>query len=218
MKDPTEDMLCLQDCDETESEFYRLRGPKAPWGDYGDILIHGMADSCIRNTASPKLQRSGPYVPPISFPGLDCIIVTDAVRQHLLASGLTGFSFVPVIKSVIVPIDWHEWDLLADEPPYHPEDGEPESYLQADEHSQELAARMPQLWRLITVQGATEIREPLGGSRAAGVKVTLRAYSWQGVDFFHADTTLHTYVSARAQQWLLDNYTPWIRCEAVGNR
>ena len=127
MRDPTEDMLCLQDCDESIADFYRLESPNVPWGDYGSILVHGMTSATARDTGSPKLQRSGPFVPPISFPGLGCIVVTDAVRSHLQSSGLTGFSFVPVTKSVIVPIDWHEWDLLTDEPPFYPEDGEPES-------------------------------------------------------------------------------------------
>jgi hypothetical protein len=42
VNDPTENMLCLQDCDETAADFYRLESPNVPWGDYGSILVHGM--------------------------------------------------------------------------------------------------------------------------------------------------------------------------------
>src|SRR5687768_12425214 len=125
MKDPAEDMLCLQDFDETSADFYRLKSPNVPWGDYGSILVHGMTSCSARDAHSPELQRTGPFVPPISFPGLGCVVVTDAMRRELESSGLTGFSFIPAIKSVIVPIAWHEWDLLSDEPSFYPEDGEP---------------------------------------------------------------------------------------------
>jgi hypothetical protein len=200
-------MLCLQSFDETPAELYRLESPKVPWGDYGHILVHSMTGCTAQDTASPKLQRTGPFVPPISFPGLGCIVVTTAIRRELEDSGLTGFSFIPAIKSVIVRVDWHEWDLLADEPPFHPEGGEPEDYITEDKHSPELARSMPDLWRLVLAGGASELRTP---STGVAVQVLIRAGSWQGADFFRADTTLYNYVSPRARQWLLDRYPPWV--------
>lgn len=215
MQDPTEDMLCLQDCDETVADFYRLESPNVPWGDYGSILVHGMTSCSARDDGSPELQRTGPFVPPITFPGLDCIVVIDTLRDQLQSSGLTGFSFVPAIKSVIVPIEWHEWDLLSDEPPFYPEEGEPESYISEDEHSPELARSMPELSRLVIARGATEIRVPEGVHHGGDGQIFIRAASWQGADFFRADTTLYNYVSARARQWLLDHYPAWLAFKPV---
>jgi hypothetical protein len=215
MNDPTDDILCLQDCDETVADFYRLDRPKAPWGDYGDILIHGTTNCFTQDATSPELQRTGPFVPPIFFPGVACIVVTDTVRRELQSSGLTGFSFVPAIKSIIVPIDWHEWDLFSDEPAFYPEGGEPESYISEDAHSQELARKIPDLWRLVLAAGATEIRVPEGSHYDANRQIFIRATSWQGADFFRADTTLYNYISFRARQWLLERYPAWLACKPV---
>jgi hypothetical protein len=213
MNDPSEDMLCLQDCDETVADFYRLESPNVPWGDYGSILVHGMTSCSARDPGSPELHRTGPFVPPISFPGLGCVVVTDIARNELQSSGLTGFSFVPAIKSAIIPIDWHDWDLLSDEPPFYPDGGEPESYISEDRHSPELARRMPKLWRVLIAPGATEIREP--SDSLSGVQIFIRGGSWHGADVFHADTTLHIYVSPRARQWLLDLYPAWVSFKPV---
>lgn len=215
MKDPTEDMLCLQDCDESVAEFYRMETPNVPWGDYGSILIQGMTSSSARDADSLEIRRTGPFVPPISFPGLGCVVVTDAVRLKLEASDLTGFSFVPAIKKVIVPIDWHEWDLLSRVAPFYPEEGEPEAYISGEDHSPELASRMPALWRLVIALGATEIRVPEGVHYGGDGQIFIRAISWQGADFFRADTTLCNYVSARAREWLLDRYPAWIAFKPV---
>lgn len=216
MNDPTDDMLCLQDFDETVADFYRLTSPKVPWGDYGRILVHGISGARADDARSPELQRTGPFVPPISLPGLGCIVVTDSVRHELQASGLIGLAFIPVIKKTIVPIDWHDWDLLGDAPPLIPDDGEPESYLSEIEHSPELARRMPELWRPVVGLGATELRAPESADRPdQGRRTYLRANSWNGADFFRANTTLHNYVSPRARQWLLDRYPAWISFQPV---
>jgi len=214
MNDPTDDILCLQDCDETVADFYRLERPKAPWGDYGDMLLHGMTTFRARDTDSTKLKRSGPFVPPIFFPDSDCI-VTDTVKRELQSSGLTGFSFVPAIKSVIVPIAWHEWDLFSDAPAFYPEGGEPESYISEDAHSQELARKIPDLWRLVPDLGATEIRVPESTHYVPNLQIFIRATSWKGSDFFRADTTLYTYVSPHARHWLLERYPAWLACTPV---
>ena len=206
-------MVSLQDCDETAADFYRFDAPNAPWGDYGDILIHGMTNCYELGTDSPELQRTGPFVPPISFP-LACVIVTDTVRRELQSSGLTGLAFVPAVKSVIVPVNWHEWDF-SDQPPFYPEEGEPESYILGRQHSPELARCMPDLWRLVTMVGADEVRVPEGVHNDNSGQIFVSNASWQGMDFFHADTTLYNYVSARARQWLLDHHPAWVRCKPI---
>jgi hypothetical protein len=213
MKDPTEEMLRLQDHDKVAADFYRLKSPTAPWGDYGDILVHGLTSSEIHN----GILRTGPFVPPVTFPDSGFIVVTDTVRSQLESSGLTGFSFVPAIKRVIVPIDWHEWDLLSEEPPFYPEEGEPEAYICVEEHSPALAQSMPDLWRLVTAPGATESYVYNGIHYGANNQVFIRAGSWQGADFFCPDNTPYHkdrhYVSARARQWLLNHFPAWLAFE-----
>jgi len=208
-------MLRLQPRDETAAEFYALRPPHAPWGDYGDVLLHGITASDARNPSPCALTRAGPYVPPITMPGLGLPVLTDAARIEFERSGLSGFSFAPVTKEVIVPLDWQEWDLLAEEPPVYPEDGEPESYLPPELHSPELARRMPELWALVTSEGVRESRVQTGSS-LADLEIRLRKESWRGLDFFRGDTTLRLYVTARACLWLLGHFAAWVTFEAVG--
>src|SRR5437879_2180973 len=87
--------------------FYRLRRPEPPWGDYGDILIHGMASRS--KTGELELERTGPFVPPISQPG-NYVIVTAAFLGELRESELKGFDVGPVKKKRIPNVDWRQWE------------------------------------------------------------------------------------------------------------
>src|SRR5258708_4824998 len=95
------------------------------WGDYGHILQHGMAGHRPRGDGRLALERTGPYIPPITLPGIGEVVVTSAARQLLESSELTGFSFQPVDKVLTVELHWEDWDLSADEPPHFPDSGEP---------------------------------------------------------------------------------------------
>src|SRR5262249_14925382 len=57
-----------------------LRPAETPWGDYGDILFHGMTAHLDRHDEMLQLERTGPYMPPITFPGIGDIVVTDAFK------------------------------------------------------------------------------------------------------------------------------------------
>jgi len=80
---------------------YSLKQIESMWGDYGDILISGMW------VGDGELQRTGPFVPPISFPCTGDIVVTNESRRLLESSGLIGFLFRPVTKEHIVRLEWH---------------------------------------------------------------------------------------------------------------
>ncbi len=82
-----------------------------------------------------QLERSGPAIAPITFPGPGDIIVTQALQIELAQSGLTGFSFLPVIKHTVVELDWEGWDVTADTPEEWPDGGEPEGYVVGQPHS-----------------------------------------------------------------------------------
>ena len=178
------------------AKFYTLRGPKSPgprspWGDYSSILIGGMARHLPRKDGLIQLERTGPYIPPISFPG--GIVVTAVFRQALESSGLTGARFQPVIKKHIAHLDWHTWDLRASKPPEYPEGGEPEGYILDRAHSPEISAQMGDLWELLAETGATspEMEE-----------FAMLEKSWRGADFFHVDGARITCITEGAKLWL----------------
>ena len=51
--------------------YFEIQGPDVPWGDYGDMLFHGMNDNDADEPDFPvKLQRTGPYVPDLTRPGV----------------------------------------------------------------------------------------------------------------------------------------------------
>src|SRR5262245_52553904 len=91
----------------TSTRFYRLSRPEPPWGDYGDILFHGMASRS--KTGDLELERTGPFVPPISQPG-KFVVVTAEFLGRIRESGLNGIESGPVQKKRIPLLDWREWE------------------------------------------------------------------------------------------------------------
>ena len=89
--------------------------PWDKWGGYGHILIHGMTRHIGRKDGLLQLERTGPFVPPISFPGFD-IVITQATKRQL-ENNLYNLRFIQVHKARIVEIDWHLWELSSDDPP-----------------------------------------------------------------------------------------------------
>jgi len=143
------------------------------------------------------LERTGPYVPPISFPGFE-IVATNECRRRLETSGLKGLAFRPVRKARIVEFPWHTWDLAAEEPPEYPDSGEPEDYILGREHSPALAEEMGPLWELVLTEGI-EIERELD---RYDDRIYVRTATWTGVDIFHATGVGYVFVSEAAQAWL----------------
>lgn len=80
------------------------REKQAPWGDYGRLLRNGMSAHLPRQEGMIQLERTGPFIPPISFAGVGDIIVTDEIRVRLEAAKDPGQNYlaewpVPVIFS-----------------------------------------------------------------------------------------------------------------------
>ena len=118
----------------------------APWGDYGDILSQGLA---IRHDdGRVELSRSGPFVPPISFPGSGNLLVTGETKNLLQNSGLVGIGeFLPVIKVKVVMIPWHEWNPHENLPNERlPFNGEPEEYIHHNPHCHATANAIGNIW------------------------------------------------------------------------
>lgn len=178
-------------------KFFMLQEPLHPWGDYGDTLVSGMAE---RINDELQLKRTGPYIPPISLPGIGEVVVTDSFRRSLEESGLRGLVFEPVKKHHIARSEWHTWNTSNDEPPEFPESGEPEDYVLAKPHSPEAADEMGDLWAIILDKGAQVFRERPNAQ--SNRYILLRTRSWQGQDIFGSKDVGFIYATDRAKLWL----------------
>jgi hypothetical protein len=125
---------------------YELGMESHRWGDYGNVLYHGQGrrgeDGLI------ELSRTGPFVPPLTFPYSYIPVVTTAFRAALEQSGLSGVDFQPVRKKHIVRYQWHLWDQKARNPQQYPANGEPEEYISERHHDEETARALGDLWEL----------------------------------------------------------------------
>jgi len=189
---------------QTSHRLYTLRKPPSPWGDYGDFLVHGMTEQAPDGTT--LLLRTGPFVPPISQPPF-AIIVTDAVRAAMELQKFTGFEFTPVSKRRIVRLEWENWDRAAEEPGELPDSGEPEDYVLRGAHSAATAREMGDLW---------ELRMPSapGLQISGGSNYDPARYSGQDVCKMQR-LGGYVYVSQRLRDWLIENYSAWVRFETA---
>lgn len=180
------------------SQLFVLRRPESPWGDYGDILYHGMASL---KGGRLLLERTGPFVPPIFFPGL-AVVVTHAIKVALEPCGFTGFEFCEVVKHRIVRLDWHLWSRETDQPPKYPAGGEPENYILGRKHNPQLAESLGPLWELT-------VPETPGLQISGGATIDITKYG--GQDFCQGRRWGYQYVSARLKSWLESNVGEWVR-------
>lgn len=86
------------------SKYFVIGSANSPWGDYGDVLVNGLAET-TSGLHAIYLSRTGPYVPPVTQP-FGLIIVTDDFRHELEASQLTGFDFLEAQYRKVVRLDW----------------------------------------------------------------------------------------------------------------
>ena len=196
--------FCSADQKDTMN-FYILDEPQNHWGDYGHILMHGMASHTEGLYEGPiELYRTGPFVPTISFPGIGDVVVTDEFKRKLETSDLKGFIFRRVIKKRIVNLEWRKWDLYKENPPIFPGSGEPEDYINERPHSPELANSIGDLWELV-IKVSAKVKKVESQDSQTGLTVYLIADTWNGDDIFRADDVRYVYLSSKAKIWLEDN-------------
>jgi hypothetical protein len=141
----------------TSGRVYDVRGGLGQyyaWGDYSDILIHGLGRK-IPDTGDPpdiEIERVGTFVPDVSIV-LGALIVTDEAKQIIESWNLVGLRFKPAIKKRIVRIDWREWDPKKE--PKYPPGSEPENYILRRKHDQKLSDQIGVLWGVTSISGAT---------------------------------------------------------------
>ena len=61
--------------------YFAPRAARAPWGDYGLILIHGMSCHLPRENGLIQLERTGPFIPPMTIPGTGDVVLTQAFAR-----------------------------------------------------------------------------------------------------------------------------------------
>ncbi len=127
---------------------YVLKPLDDPWGDYGNILVHGMTRHLDKSESLLQLERTAPFIPLVSMPGIHDVVVTDDVRNKLIHA-IPSIYFAPIKKARIVRLEWEQWDRSFPEPLAYPESGEPEDYILGLEHDPALAEQLGQLWQLV---------------------------------------------------------------------
>jgi hypothetical protein len=163
-----------------------------------------------------QLERTGPFVPPITFPVIADVIVTDTIRSELEADALTGCSFAPVDLARIVQLDWREWDTKVDIPLY-PEDRKPESMILDQPHDRVLAAATEPMWEMIPERWGTSSRAPVS-RKPLRYRINLAPDPERTMpDVFRAAGTSYTFVSNRAAEWFNRRLGDWIELERVAD-
>lgn len=198
-------------------KFYRIKGhPLTPWGDYGDILQHGMTAHLGRVGGLLSLERTGPYMPPITFPGTGDVVLTSAAKALLEGSGLSGFVFQPVNKTRIVELPWHDWDLTTGDPPELPRSGEPEDYILERQPSPRVAREMGDIWELV-VPITARIGRPQPVVKSYR-ELYVERHSWNGADIFRGDGFGAVLVTERAKLWLEEHLGAYTEFEEFNCR
>lgn len=182
--------------------FYTLKQSDLEFGDYHDILAHGMVAGTSDDGAL-ILERTGPFVPHWSMPSWSYVVVTAEFLQKVQNSGLTGYDVMPVIKKKVTKIDWRNWEPYGPKEFKYPAGGEPENYIERRKHSPETAEAIGELWHLRFKPGIGRV-DDLGIHRLSGK-------TWNGADFFTEDErSMHLFVSQRGHDWLMQHVPEWV--------
>ncbi|MGB7282081.1 MAG: hypothetical protein WBE13_07465 [Candidatus Acidiferrum sp.] len=154
------------------------------------------------------LERTGTFIPPITFPGIGDIVLTSAARNLLNSSSLTGFEFQPVRKAHIVELHWEKWDLNAAEPPQFPDSGEPEDYILGQPGSPTASAAMGELWEVVVPATATILRpQPVVRSYK---ELKLDMNTWNGSDLFRSAGYGSVLFTQRARDWFTEHWGEYV--------
>lgn len=146
------------------------------WRDYAAILRHGVVARADRIDGRLVVERSGPFVPAISFPSSANVVLTEQSKVAL-AQAVPQLEFRQVILGKAVLLDWQEWPADAEEPAQYPSSGEPEDYLSEHPHDPALADRIGPLWELV----------PTINAEIQGRNGCLRIERWQHGHLVRAD-------------------------------
>jgi|SRR5215813_1853514 len=192
--------------------FFSIRGRSifhGDWGDYGDILQHGMTAHLPRLGGRLALERTGPYIPPITLPGIGDLVLTSQARGYLESSRLSGFSFVPVEKTLIAELHWEDWHLDAEEPQEFPETGEPEDYILGKPHSPTAASALGDLWEVVVPPTVTILRSRPVVTSYEELRIDMG--TWNGADLIRGEGYGSILFSERARNWFTEEWGRYVQ-------
>lgn len=181
---------------------------KRDWGDYGDILQHGMASHLPGEEGLLALERTGPFILPITLPGIGDIVLTSAAKELLEGSGLRGFHFRPVRKVLTVELHWENWNLDAQEPEQFPDTGEPEDYILGQPNSPTASAELGELWEVVVPATATVIRP--GPIVHSYKELKLDLGTWNGSDLIRSTDYGSVLFAQRAKDWFSERWGDYV--------
>ncbi len=123
-----------------------LKNKIMPWGDYGSILLSGMA--CHRGMILGRLQieRTGPFIPPIIDAGIWRFIVSSRLKERI-QNDHPDVRLIRSIKRKISKVEWEKWDINADKPLFYPDEGEPENYILSKWHNIKTSMQMGPIYQ-----------------------------------------------------------------------
>lgn len=192
--------------------FYKISGRSImpiAWGDYADILQHGMTVQEDGDGGNLSLQRTAPFMPPITLPGIGDLLLTSGARRALESSGLTGFSLRPVKKTHIVELHWEDWDFDADELPEYPESGEPEDLIFERPHSPTAADALGEIWEVVVPTSARILRPRRIVESYRELKIDLS--TWNGADLIRGDDYGGILFSERAREAFSERWDLYVQ-------
>lgn len=188
------------------TKFYFVNGPKL-WGDYGSILVSGMTGHLPRSDGKLQLERTAPFIPPISLPGLRDFVFTDEAKQAFETARWPYQEINPVIKAHIVDFDWTDWDLDAQCPEEYPKGGEPAGYILNRPHSPTRAEELGEIWEVILVEGAQITSKQLGDVFNYSIDVQ----SWTGQEIFRpVGRSSRPVVTENGKEWISRIAEDWV--------
>ena len=193
-------------------KFYTFNNKEMPWGDYGDTLYAGFA---YEENDILYVERAGTFTPPV-YNVFNRLLITEELKDKLEKSNLKGFSFVKATIKKLVNIEWHLWDLTAEEPKVYPHGGEPENYIISRKHTPDLIDKVPTIWGLTKLDNST-----LVGRKQRDVKSKDELFiienTWPERDIFISKGAGYLFFSERAKNWFEDNAKEYIRFEQFKN-
>ena len=184
------------------------------WGDYGDVLVSGFYRR-ERPDSPALLHRSGPFLPPISFPWgapENIMVVSDGLKSEMEASGIVNAAFRKTRLEKVIPIDWHTWDRTVLGPKRRPASGEPEHCLIGRKHSEETARKMEPAWECLLQEIPAVFAHWLskGGEAAPGSEDTLLVAQSNCAGLFRSSFGGPPMVDDAARAWFQARVPGWV--------
>ncbi len=184
------------------------------WGDLGSVLISGFGRR-ESPEAAVLLERTGPFLPPITFPWLPIggkpIVVSDEFRRRIESHGFSGVRFRAAVKSHIVALNWHDWDrtVFAKELPRN----EPSNYVRGKKHDKHAALEMGDAWEFLPpiVPVRSERMEDAYGAFLDRFQVWANHNDFPSLFASRPDNYARLLVDEAGREWLSNEVGEWVK-------